>query len=79
LDGAVNVLWVNGLGPWQGPVPLTAKGFAQPGTLVALNYQASMNQLDAVVVGLDGAVNVLWVNGLGPWQGPVPLTAKGFV
>jgi hypothetical protein len=32
------------------------------------------DQVDCVFVGIDGAVNVVWVTDGGAWQGPVPLT-----
>lgn len=77
-DGAVHVLWVVGGGAWQGPAGLTAAGFARPGAAVALANQTNMNQLDALLVAANGALNVLWVQGAGRWQGPVGLTAPGF-
>jgi hypothetical protein len=76
--GAVAVRWVNGLGTWNAPVRLTGAGFAPPGAPLALACQASMNQLDALFVDSTGALNVLWVNGLGTWSGPARLTGAGF-
>jgi hypothetical protein len=82
-NGAAAVLWAVGGGAWQGPVELTAPGFAPPGASVALAHQASMNQLDALLVDNNGAVVVLWAVGEGAWQPPigqppVELTAPGF-
>jgi hypothetical protein len=72
--GAVNVMWVVGGGAWQGPVGLTPPNTAPPGASVALEHQTGPQQLDAVFVGRDGAVNVMWVIDAGVWQGPVGLT-----
>ena len=74
-NGAVNVMWVGGLGTWQGPVALTPPNVAPPGAPIALHYQVNENQLDAVFVGANGAINVMWVIGGDAWQGPVALTA----
>jgi hypothetical protein len=72
--GAVNVLWVPGLGGWSGPMRLTATGFAPPGAGLGVGHQVSMEQLDVLVVDNAGTVNVLWVGGMGAWNGPVRLT-----
>lgn len=72
--GAINVMWVNGLNAWQGPVGLTAPNIAPPGAPIALHHQIDQNQLDAVFVDVNGAINVMWVVGGGAWQGPVALT-----
>jgi hypothetical protein len=72
--GAVNVMWVVGGGNWQGPVALTKAGFAHSGASIALAHQLSIDQLDALLVDANGAVNVMWVVGEGKWQGPVALT-----
>ena len=76
-EGAVNVMWVTGEGAWNGPVRLSALGYAIPGTHLALAHQSSMYQLDAVFVDATGAFNVLWVNGERNWQGPARLTKPG--
>ena len=70
-NGVVNVMWVQGAGAWQGPVGLSAPGTAPPGAPIALEYQASDQQLSAVFVDGNGVVNVMWVQGAGAWQGPV--------
>ncbi|MGP4113941.1 hypothetical protein ACTWP5_23895 [Streptomyces sp. 4N509B] len=74
-DGAVNVMWVVGTGKWEGPVGISPPDVAGRGipTSVALARQLD-NQLDAVFVDRDGAVNVMWVVDAGVWQGPVRLT-----
>ncbi|MEP7161862.1 MAG: M12 family metallopeptidase [Dermatophilaceae bacterium] len=72
-DGRINVMWVIGGDPWQGPVGLTAPGVAAAGAHVSLAHQGGPNQLDAIFVGADGRINVMWVIGGDPWQGPVGL------
>ena len=74
-NGAINVMWVIGGDAWQGPVALTAPNTAPPGAPVALHHQVGSDQLDAVFVDMNGAVNVMWVIGGDAWQGPVALTA----
>ncbi|MDQ1832156.1 M12 family metallopeptidase [Massilia scottii] len=76
-NGVVNVMWVVGGGAWQGPAGLTPPDTAPPGAPVALHYQGGPNQLDAVFVDRDGAVNVMWVIDGGAWQGPAKLTPPG--
>jgi hypothetical protein len=76
--GAVQVMWVHGLEGWQGPQPLTAPNFTQPGAHIALDHQGSMDQLDALVVDRSGAINVLWVNGLANWAGPARISPSTF-
>jgi len=73
-NGVVNVMWVVGMGAWQGPVGLTPPNTAPPGAPVALHHQVGPNQLDAVFVGNNGVVNLMWVIGGGAWQGPAALT-----
>lgn len=77
-SGAVQVMWVSGAGAWQGPAQLTGGGFAPAGGSIALSHQTSMDQLDAVLVDNGGAVQVMWVNGEGAWQGPAQLTGGAF-
>ena len=73
-NGSVNVMWVVDGGTWQGPVGLTPPNTAPPGAPVALENQIGPQQFDAVFVGRNGAVNVMWVVDAGAWQGPAGLT-----
>jgi hypothetical protein len=98
-DGALAVYWQAGAGPWtdgtsgnRGPASITPPGLA-PVSLptappvdahIAVAKQAD-NQLDAFVVGQDGAVRVTWEVADGHWAdgtpgqpGPVPVTPPGF-
>ena len=89
-DGAVHVTWVVGLGHWSDgspgdspPAPITPQGLAPAGAPVATAKQ-SADQLDAFVVGNDGAIYVTWTVGLGHWSDgspgnspPVPITPQG--
>ena len=78
--GAVNVMWVDAGGAWRGPVGLTAPGYATAGGAVATGPQYDVSdQTDLFFVDAGGAVNVMWVNGQGAWQGPVGITGPGHV
>jgi hypothetical protein len=67
--GAITVLWVGGVGVWQGPAELTGAGVAVPaGTSIATGRQGDGSQLDVFFVDTTGAVNVMWVGATGPWQ-----------
>ena len=76
--GALQVSWVTGTGTWSGPTAVQGPGFAPAQAKVALGYQASDNQLDAVVVDSTGAVSVCWVDGEGSWAGPLQVSAAGY-
>jgi hypothetical protein len=77
-DGALHVTWVVGTGIWSdgmpghaGPARITPTQLAPPGASVAAAPQ-NANQLDAFVVGNDGAVHVTWVVGTGIWSDGMP-------
>jgi hypothetical protein len=76
-DGAVTALWEVDEHTWSVPLPLTAARFAPPGGCLAAAQQPANDQLDVFVVGNDGALQVLWVQGEGNWQGPVALGPAG--
>jgi hypothetical protein len=77
-DGAIRVLWVDGAGAWNGPMPLSPTGVAPSGSgLAASNQFGIPDQTDVFVVGSDGAIRVLWVDGAGAWNGPSPMTSAG--
>ena len=77
-DGAVYVIWKAQNDVWNAPVPLTAAGFAPPGSPMSAVYYPLNEQLEVFVVDNAGAVNVLWKAQNGTWNAPVPLTAAGF-
>lgn len=67
--GALNVLWVPKLDKrWLGPGAMTPPGFTPPGAHIAMGHPASMDQLDALIVDTDGAINVLSAHGLERWS-----------
>jgi hypothetical protein len=90
-DGASYVTWEAGDGHWAdgtpgNPMParISPVNFAPPGSYLALANQSS-DQLDAFVVGNDGAAYVSWVTGGGHWSDgtpgnppPAPVTPKQF-
>lgn len=77
-DGGVYVTWERGNGAWSDgqttggwnarpyPARITPANLAPPGAPVAAAKQGA-NQLDAFVVGKDGAIWVTWVGGYGHW------------
>ena len=76
-DGGIHVAWVVGGGAWAtAPGPITPAGLAPPGACVTAAQQ-NANQLDAFVVGKDGAVYVTWVVGMGQWAPPAQITPRG--
>jgi hypothetical protein len=77
-NGALNVAWVVGAGPWNGPTPISPPGLFPPGAGVAASNQFGIpNQTDVFAVDVNGALNVAWVVGDGPWNGPVPISPAG--
>jgi hypothetical protein len=77
-DGAIHVTWVFGGGHWadgspgnSAPAQITPTGLAPAGAFVAAAPQGP-NQLDAFVVGNDGAIHVTWVVGGGHWADGTP-------
>ena len=83
-DGALWVWWEAGNGPWtdgtsgrRGPAAITPPKLAPPDAKLVAAKQTE-NQLDAFVVGNDGAVSVSWVAGIGSWAGPAHITPAGF-
>ncbi len=76
--GTLSVFWVDGGGTWSGPLAISQPGFAPPGASVALHYQVSLSQLDAVVVDNTGTLSVFWVAGDGQWNGPLQISASDF-
>jgi hypothetical protein len=63
---------------WDGPRPLTGAGFAQPGAPVAAIWQPLNDQVEAYVMGTNGAVMGVWNANNGPWNPPFNLSGAGF-
>jgi hypothetical protein len=83
-DGALWVWWEAGNGPWtdgtsgrRGPAAITPPNLVPRNAKLVAAKQTD-NQLDAFVVGNDGAVSVSWVVGIGNWAGPARITPAGF-
>ena len=76
--GTLSVFQVDGDGTWSTPYAASAPGYAPPGANVALHYQASLGQLDVVLVDNTGTLSVFWVAGDGNWGGPFPISAPGY-
>ncbi len=77
-NGAVEVRWVDGAGPWEGPLAISGPGLAPAGAHLAASPQFGVpNQTDVFVVGNNSATQVLWVAGAGNWNGPLGITPQG--
>lgn len=76
-DGAIYISYKVANGIWSDPVRLTEPGLAPPNATIALTYYPPNEQLEALFVGNDGAVRVLWKAQNGPWNPPVVLTDPG--
>jgi hypothetical protein len=63
---------------WDGPRPLSGPGFAQPGAPVAAIWQPLNDQVEAYVMGTNGAVMGVWNANNGPWNPPFSLSGAGF-
>jgi hypothetical protein len=72
----LNVIWVEGNGPWQGPNPISASNLFIPDneTHIAMCKQTD-DTLTALAVDKSGALTLSWVDGTGTWQGPAPISA----
>lgn len=74
-DGALNLAWVLGGGPWNGPMRISPPGMFPPGACLAVSNQFGIpNQTDVFVVGVNGGLHVSWVVGSGSWNGPVQIS-----
>ena len=76
-NGQLNVFWVGGLGPWNGPEKLGPAGLANPGSFLAVSRQFGADQTDVFLVDKNGQLSIFWVGGLGPWNGPQKLGPAG--
>ncbi len=77
-DGTLEVDWVLGGGNWNGPLAISAAGFAPAGAqVVAINQFGLTDQTDVFVVDKTGTVQVFWVQGNGNWNGPLAVSAAG--
>jgi hypothetical protein len=70
-NGTAQVLWVQGAGKWRGPLAISPTGFVPAGgTLSASRQFGVANQTDVFIVTNGGALQVVWVDGAGKWNGP---------
>jgi hypothetical protein len=76
-DGAARVIWVEGGGNWNGPLPISPPVAPAGADLAASPQFGVPNQTDVFVVGADGAARVVWVQGAGNWNGPLPISQTG--
>jgi hypothetical protein len=78
-DGRVWLHWKDNNGPWHQPVPLTPGEFAPENGRIRLAFYPVNNQLEALTVGNNGAMHIIWKANNSPWQGPVAITPAAFV
>ncbi len=77
-SGRLVVFLVECVGGWNGPVAVSAPGFAPPGSAVTTSQQfGAVNQTDVFVVDNIGRMNVFYVQGAGSWAGPAPIGPPG--
>ena len=67
-NGRLYVSFVVKDGEWQGPIRITKKNIAAPGSPVATAHQVDNNQLNVFFTGVNGGLYVTWVIGDGAWQ-----------
>jgi len=78
-SGQLNTFWAEGSGAWQGPVPISAAGFATAGAHVAVSQQfGAANQTDVFTISKSGQLCTFWVESAGTWNGPVQISAPGY-
>ncbi len=71
-NGATQVDWVSGGGAWGGPLAISPAGQAPAGAGVAASNQFGLpNQTDVFEGATSGGLQVVWVSGGGPWNGPL--------
>jgi hypothetical protein len=76
--GRLNVFWSDGTGAWNGPEAISQAGFAHPGAKLAVSQQIGADQTDVFVIDTNGQLNVFWVDGGGPWNGPDTIGPASF-
>jgi hypothetical protein len=68
------VIWVQGGGQWNGPLTISPARFAPAGAHIAAAQQLGVpNQTDVFAAGNNGAIDVIWVEEAGNWNGPMPI------
>jgi hypothetical protein len=75
--GQLDVFWVNGGGTWQGPQKIGVPGLFSHSNSVAASQQFGLNQTDVFAVDANDQLDVFWVDGGGPWGGPLKIGPDG--
>jgi hypothetical protein len=76
-NGTLFVAWVDGGGPWNGPVPISPPARFPAAAPVAASQQFGLAQTDVFAVDKNGALTVSWVVGGGVWSGPIAIGPAG--
>jgi hypothetical protein len=71
----MNVIWIQGIGSWQGPIKISPPNYRPEETHVAMCKQTD-DTLTALAVSNEGALNVSFVEGTGLWQGGPEILPK---
>jgi Dual-action HEIGH metallo-peptidase len=77
-SGAFNLAWKAQNGAWNAPVKLTESGFAPAGSHIASVLNPQNDQLEVLLVGSNGSVNLFWKANNGAWNPPAQLTPANF-
>ncbi|HYJ13615.1 MAG TPA: hypothetical protein VEW66_08490 [Thermomicrobiales bacterium] len=75
-DGSWQVVWKADNGTWNMPVGISTAWAAPAGAPVALAYYPPNEQLEALVIGVDGDVTLAWKVQNGTWQAPAAKLAS---
>jgi|GEM_PF-5888512 len=77
-NGGLFVFFEVNNGPWSTPIQISPQNFAPPGASIAAIHQPPNDQLDAFVVGNNGAIFVLFEVNNGPWTPPIQISSPNF-
>jgi len=76
--GQLDVFYATGGGAWQGPQKIGVAGlFKHVSTFVAASQQFGLNQTDVFAIDANDQLDVFWVDGGGPWGGPLKIGSTG--
>ena len=78
-SGQLVNFWVENAGAWNGPLSISAMGFAPAGGCMAVTQQiGALNQTDVSLIDATGRPNVFFVENANPWGGPVQIGPVGY-
>jgi len=77
-NNQLNVITALGDGHWQGPITIGPALTFSEGSTPAVCQRSGFNHTEVFLIDGQGALNVLWVEDQGQWQGPQRISAVGF-